>query len=223
MSKIRTSASHPIRIDAVASPGGGLIGMTFCPGKHHPNGAHGNWSRDLPTDVEAIRAWGAAAVVTLMEDHELVTFRVQGLGATVRASGMAWLHLPIKDRGIPGASFEDAWSVAGAELRGLLLGGRRILLHCLGGLGRTGTIAARLLVELGVAHEEAIRVVRDARPDTIENAEQEACVRAVAPPGAQRLPPAESRAVQSFRSRPGPVEPDDLARDGGSLPLHVGQ
>jgi hypothetical protein len=29
----RISVSHPLRIDAVPAPGGGLIGMTFCPGK----------------------------------------------------------------------------------------------------------------------------------------------------------------------------------------------
>ena len=48
-----------------------------------------------------------------------------------------------------------------------------MVLHCRGGIGRTGTIAARLLVEFGVAPEEAIRMVRRARPGTIETPAQE--------------------------------------------------
>ncbi len=61
----RTSLSHPLRIDAVAAPGGGWIGMTFYPGKVQPDGFTGPWHRDLALD--AIRDWGAAAVVTLVE------------------------------------------------------------------------------------------------------------------------------------------------------------
>ena len=52
-----------------------------------------------------------------------------------------------------------------------------MLLHCRGGLGRAGTIAARLLVELGVQPDDAIRRVRDAHEGTIENDSQLAHVR----------------------------------------------
>ena len=38
--------------------------------------------------------------------------------------------------------------------------GESIVLHCKGGLGRTGMVAARLLVELGCMPEEAIVAVR---------------------------------------------------------------
>lgn len=42
-----------------------------------------------------------------------------------------------------------------------------------GGLGRAGTIAARLLVELGIESATAIAKVRKVRPDAIENSRQE--------------------------------------------------
>ena len=52
-----------------------------------------------------------------------------------------------------------------------------VLTHCRGGLGRAGTVAARLLVELGASPDEAIRRVRDSRsPYAIETAAQEAHV-----------------------------------------------
>jgi ADP-ribosyl-[dinitrogen reductase] hydrolase len=178
---VRTSESHPLRIDAVAAPGGGEIGMTFCPGKHQIDGMTANWQRDLALDLDRIRDWGAVAVVTLMEEHELTRYGVAGLGAAVAARGMAWLHVPIIDVDIPRAPFEAAWVTAGPRLRGWLREGRRVLLHCKGGLGRTGTIAAKLLIEQGTQPAAAIRAVRAARDGTIENPAQEAWVRALTP------------------------------------------
>jgi ADP-ribosyl-[dinitrogen reductase] hydrolase len=58
-----------------------------------------------------------------------------------------------------------------------LCGGHDVLVHCRGGLGRAGTIAARLLVELGMEPAEAIARVRAVRPGAIETPEQERFVR----------------------------------------------
>jgi ADP-ribosyl-[dinitrogen reductase] hydrolase len=54
--------------------------------------------------------------------------------------------------------------------------GENVVLHCLGGLGRSGMIAARVLVERGLAPAAAITAVRAARPGAIETAQQEAYV-----------------------------------------------
>jgi ADP-ribosyl-[dinitrogen reductase] hydrolase len=84
---------------------------------------------------------------------------------------------------VPEASFERVWIAAGQDVRASLAAGRKVLLHCRGGLGRTGTIAAQLLVELGAPAEDAIVRVREARPGAIETGEQEAYVRRVRPLG----------------------------------------
>lgn len=209
----RTSLFHPLRIDAVSAPGGGLIGMTFCPGKVQPYGFTGAWDRDLGLDLDAIRDWGAAAVVTLVEAWELDRYRVPRLGAEVRARGMEWFHLPIVDGDTPRAPFDDAWPAAGPVLRAHLQAGRRIVLHCLGGLGRTGTVAALLLAELGEAPEAAIRAIRQARPGALETAGQVAYARTVQPLAV----PAQPSAL------PQPAAPDvrDRAR-GALLGLAVG-
>jgi ADP-ribosyl-[dinitrogen reductase] hydrolase len=86
---------------------------------------------------------------------------------------MAWFHLPIVDGWTPDEVFERRWEIAGAELRALLRGGRNVLVHCRGGLGRSGTIAARLLIELGMEPMTAITRVRAARPGAIETSQQE--------------------------------------------------
>ncbi|MEX6724714.1 ADP-ribosylglycohydrolase family protein [Parapedomonas caeni] len=179
----RTSNTHPLRIDTVLpAPGMGRIGLTFCPGKTQLSAMSGHWNRCLETDLDTIRDWNAAAVVTLIEDHEFDALQVRDLGEEVQRRHMAWYHLPIPDVSVPGADFEAAWMQAGSELRARLRQGADIIVHCKGGLGRAGTIAARLLVELGVADPEAaIQRVRAVRPGAIETCKQESHVRAIRP------------------------------------------
>lgn len=169
----RTSRTDPLRIASVATPGGGYIGMTFCPGKRDPAGMMEPWDRDLAVDLGVIAAWGAEALVTLMEAHELDLLRVPDIGARAEALGMAWYHLPIRDVSIPDASFERAYQTVGGELRRRLEEGGRIVIHCRGGLGRTGMVAARLLIELGEEPTRALERVRMARPGAVESSEQE--------------------------------------------------
>jgi ADP-ribosyl-[dinitrogen reductase] hydrolase len=170
----RTSLTHPLKIAALsAGPIFGRVGITFCPGKYDRHAMSGYWDRDLSLDLDAIRDWGAAAVVTLVEPRELVVLRVEHLGEEVLRRRMLWFHLPIIDVSTPDEGFERQWEVAGNELRTLLRSGRDVLVHCRGGLGRAGTIAARLLIELGMEPATAIRQVRAVRPGAIETLEQE--------------------------------------------------
>lgn len=172
-SRIRTSVSHPLRIDELAAGhAGGLIGITFCPGKCGAAMRGWRWERDLAADLDVIEAWRPAAVVTLIEQHEFEMLGVVRLGEQVRARGIRWHHLPIVDVQPPDARFEAAWLTAGTELSGMLSEGRRVLVHCRGGLGRAGVVAARLLVDLGVGAAETVELVRKARPGAIETAAQ---------------------------------------------------
>lgn len=184
LSGARTSLTDPLLIRSVDTPGGGSIGMTLCPGKRQAAAATGAWARDLALDLAEVRRWGAVAVLTLMEQDELARYGVAGFGAAVESLGMEWHHAPIRDVDVPGPAFEACWPRVGARLRTHLSEGRNVLLHCRGGLGRTGTIAARLLAELGVPAADAVRRVRKARPGAIETHEQKAhalAVRAVPP------------------------------------------
>jgi len=175
---MRTSHSHPLQIAEIEAGadltmGMGKVGLTFCPGKQQPSAATGAWSRDLGLDVEMIARWKAAAVVTLIEDHELASLGVEALGDAVRKAHMAWHHLPIPDVGVPGPEFEAAWQESGAQLRAVLRDGFNVLVHCKGGLGRAGMVAARLLTELGWLPGDAIAAVRQVRPGAIETPAQE--------------------------------------------------
>ena len=107
---IRTSETHPLWIDAVDfGSGRGVIGITFAPGKHDRYAIGGPWGRDLTKDLDAIAAWNAKAVVTLIEPYEFRLLAIPDVGAEIQRRGMEWLHLPIRDVGTPGPEFEEHW------------------------------------------------------------------------------------------------------------------
>jgi ADP-ribosylglycohydrolase len=145
--------------------------MTICPGKicHAP---YGNHKRDLAADLEVIRAWGAEILVSLIEEQEYEEYGIGDMGSMI-PKGIMHIKLPIRDMDIPDARWERQWASVGPEIRAVLRRGGRACVHCLGGLGRTGTVAARLLVEFGMDPSKAIREVRTARPGTIQTQAQE--------------------------------------------------
>lgn len=179
--RILDSKDNPLQLGHLpVGANKGAIGFTICPGKWQANSASGRWQRDMDIDLDAIQRWGAAAVITLMPMDELHAVRAHGIGDACEARGLEWYHLPIDDVDVPDADFEDAWCYAGLRLRNHLRYGRNVLVHCRGGLGRSGTIAARLLVEMGWESADAIAAVRAQRKGAIETAAQEQHVRALA-------------------------------------------
>jgi hypothetical protein len=177
---IKTSITDPLSIDCVdAGDSGGVIGMTICPGRKGRSMAGGSWDRDLGLDLDVVRAWKPTLAIALLEDHEYSALGIPDFRASVIASGLPWVFAPIVDGGIPDAAFLDAWETLGQRAREALHAGGRVLIHCRAGLGRTGLVAAMLLVELGEDPESAIERVRKARPGTVETRAQETFVRSL--------------------------------------------
>lgn len=151
----------------------GVIGMTPCPGIRIESPRRGNVQKNLRRDLAACQEWHASGIVTLNEPDELHGLGLGDLGNHAMDSGFWWRHLPITDMGIPDESFEDIWAVEGKQIAASLVAGERVILHCLAGLGRTGMIAARLLVDMGMSPELAVAEVRKIRPRAIQTDEQE--------------------------------------------------
>lgn len=170
-----------LQIDALDIPGvAGVLGLTHCPGRTLRI-LGSRESRDLVADLDSISAWGASTLVTLNERDELSMLGVSEIGrlATERFD---WIWLPITDGDVPTAEFDERWRVEGSKLRDRLMAGEKIVIHCLAGLGRTGTIAARLLIEFGAPPQQAIERVRAVRQGAIENLWQEQYVLGLEPP-----------------------------------------
>lgn len=108
------------------------------------------------------------AVLLTEEDME---FYYQGsLLSMYESNGFGVIHFPVPDFGIP-KSLESF-----AELQNQLVQlteTNRILIHCRGGIGRTGLVAAGLIVALGSPAMRAIEVVREKTPSSVETKEQE--------------------------------------------------
>jgi len=169
-------SSNPIfTLEVPSKPG--VIGMAPCPGVRLDSPKRVNVQKTLKRDIAAFLEWGATGVVTLNEVEELYDLGLENLGEELQSAGFWWRQLPIVDMNVPSASFEEAWRVEGQQINSSLAAGERIVIHCLAGLGRTGMIAARLLVDMGVPPETAIVDVRRVRPRAIQTNAQEDYVR----------------------------------------------
>ncbi|HYW04711.1 MAG TPA: protein-tyrosine phosphatase family protein [Gammaproteobacteria bacterium] len=158
-------------IDYLDIPGTtGWLGLTACPGRE-PGLLRGD-SALLTQELARFSALGATAVLTLVEQPELEMLGLPELGERVRAAGLEWRHLPIQDFHAPGPAFEAAWPRARLAMYRHLHAGAGVIVHCLAGLGRTGTVASRVLIEAGLAPEDALRRVRAARPGSVQSREQ---------------------------------------------------
>ncbi len=172
-----TSSSAPIRVDflpEIAAHFPGRLGMTIAPGKCNL-GMQAVWQRQLAPDLERLRQhYQTDLLVTLVQAHELKELEIPDLFEQVQAHGMQSCWFPIQD-------FSTPDSMAGLQalveqILAALAAGQTVVVHCKGGLGRSGLVAAACLVALGYSPEAAFVAVRQARPGSVETLAQEAYV-----------------------------------------------
>lgn len=132
----------------------GLI-FTPCPG------TKGTSVDDALTTLQQA---GATALITLMPQAELEAHQAATLAEHCAAKGLWWFHCPIADDEAPAADFTKAWQQAGAQVHQLLSAGKTVAIHCKGGSGRTGLIAAQILLERGEAQDVVQHKVQALRP-----------------------------------------------------------
>lgn len=142
--------------------GGGKLGIGPMPGRG------GTYARDLAEVLD----WGPGLALTMTTLAELAEKGAEGLPGDLAAVGVEWLHLPIADYGVPSGQMLAAWPGAAARVRDLLAAGGRVWVHCMGGCGRSGTAALRLMVEAGEEPRAALARLRQMRPCAVETPEQ---------------------------------------------------
>jgi|TARA_Y100000310_G_scaffold126822_1_gene125844 protein-tyrosine phosphatase len=144
--------------------------MCCCPGRleQFSDGAHRQ--RDLAEDLAMVSDWQPDLIVSLVELHEFEFLGVGQLPEEFKKQ-FQWQHHPVRDLGAPSDAVQENSPLA--QWFSSVCRGERILLHCAAGLGRTGTVAARLLMMSGQDADAAIQSVRAARSGTIESATQE--------------------------------------------------
>lgn len=143
---------------AVLSVGGGEVRIAPCAGRD------GEFAGDLADWL----AWRPALVVSMTTAAEMERVGAGGLRAELAAAGVDWLHCPVADYGVPDAG----WDAVGAVALGSLATGQRVLVHCMGGCGRSGAAVLRLMVDAGEAPEAALARLRAVRPCAVETGAQ---------------------------------------------------
>jgi hypothetical protein len=176
--------ADPLRIDAVTTSAGGTVGMTMCPGRVDRTESEGAIIRVLDADLATIADWRPDVIVTLVEDHEPAMLGVPDLFRRLPMIAQ-WRHHPIGDMGVP--TDTARWTDLLDDLLARLDTGARVLIHCRAGRGRTGMLAATLLVRSGMSADRAITTVRAVRPGTLETDAQLDIVRAAASPHGSRF------------------------------------
>ena len=156
----------------------GRLGLTFLPGKQGISTRYPGrvYSRDLDADLVAMREAGARRLLLLVEDAELERWGDRRIVERGAACGVEVLRFPMPD-GSPPASGEEMRAILDAVHAGRALGD--VAVACMGGVGRTGTVAACALVEAGMDASAAIAMVRVVRhPQAVETTRQERFVAA---------------------------------------------
>jgi protein-tyrosine phosphatase len=118
---------------------------------------------------------GTEAVIGLITEDEMRSLEVEGIAEACGAAGVEYIHEPIMDEGVPSPAAVDRLA---KRLDDLLEQEAPTVIHCVGGLGRTGTVACMALIRHGASADEALKAVRAARgPEAVENDLQEEFVR----------------------------------------------
>lgn len=148
--------------------GDGILALSPLPGS---GGAYAD-------DLDHIRDWKPALVISLTTDAEFAAVRAGNLGVDLQAMGCRWVHLPIEDFNAPSEAIIAQWAKVSQSVLQALSGGGRVLVHCRGGCGRSGMVALRLMIESGEEPDQALARLRGVRACAIETADQMAWARA---------------------------------------------
>eukprot|EP00729_Bicosta_minor_P005743 gene5743-35512_t len=173
-----TSENSPFKVSWITDG----LGCCACPGKRvdkpRPRAGHEESSkrpirRNLAADLATLAAvHKVTMVVCLLNDAELRSLGVSSKDyPTIAAdAGIELVTFPVIEGGVGQGGMEATHAVLAAAHNEVALRGGRAVLHCRGGVGRAGMLAAcfLLLAKVCKGAQKAIKHVNDSSPASTE-------------------------------------------------------
>lgn len=132
--------------------------------------AHPALEQDATITLEEVARQGVNQVVSLLEPGESQALGLDAEAEMVAAAGMSFVSFPVMDMGLP-ASVDEFVGLS-LRLYREVDTGVSTLIHCHGGIGRSGLLAAAVLLHGGKDVAQAFEQVTRARgrrvPETVE-------------------------------------------------------
>lgn len=116
----------------------------------------------LEHDLDLLRNMGVTTLVNLTEAPMTQT--------AIPAFGLRTIHMRVVDREAPPLLW---MKLLLAQIEKFIQQGEVVAVHCLAGLGRTGTVLGAWLVKEGLTAEEALRRLREIEPGFVQSRVQE--------------------------------------------------
>ncbi|MDU1953271.1 MULTISPECIES: tyrosine-protein phosphatase [Enterobacteriaceae] len=150
------SMIHPF--DILTLDNGAKLIFTPCPGTKGVS---------IVDSLKSLKEAGAQTVITMMTMAEMTEKQVDTLPSLCAEHRMDWYHLPVEDSCAPEEPFAQAFAQQKDILLGLVESGATMVIHCHGGSGRTGMMAAILMLELGYAPAQVKSQIQLIRPKSL--------------------------------------------------------
>ena len=174
-----TSSTHPFHVDFIDHEPFKNIGMSILPGR-----TKGRFNRDLEADIKSLKDEHRVNVlVTLIPKNELIRCQCQDIIQVVTDYDIQSIYFPFRDKFIPSQIQKFHHFICRLQL--YHQANHRIVIHCNGGIGRTGTTTACLLMKILKENDSkpndisyVSKLMREARrPSMLKNPLQRCFVR----------------------------------------------
>lgn len=154
--------NHPTQSLVVEGKKGEIL-FTPCPGTK---------GLDVKETIEQFKDQSVACLITLMPAKELEKYQITGIKQSCQQQGIVSFYLPIEDDQAPQKAFEAAWELCKEQVLNFLDDDQTIAIHCKGGTGRTGLVAALILLERGINLSTVINLIKQIKPKALTPQEQ---------------------------------------------------
>lgn len=125
----------------------------------------GHWIED---EFKGIKQLGINRIVSLLESSEAYELGLKDEPNLTEQNNMEFIHFPIVDRNVP--SHQPSFIALVNRLFTDITNGVNTVIHCRGGIGRTGMTACAILMLDGLSVDDAFTLISDKRgincPDT---------------------------------------------------------